>query len=241
MDKQLVVQATTEIFGELRSDAIDSYFSLEYVDHSGHRTAGLDALRSRLAALPVGVRYEPARVLADGDVVVLHGVYFGVDPDPLVAFDIFRIADDLIVEHWNAVTALVQRTASGRSQVDGPTEPDGGADTEANRHLVSEFAEQVLVGADFSLLTDFIATDTYLQHNPEAADGLDGFGAAVAMWEGLGKRPDYRNVDCVVADGDFVFVRSEGEFGVASTFNDLWRVRQGRIVEHWDVVAPIDQ
>ena len=44
---------------------------------------------------------------------------------------------------------------------------------QANRALVTEFAQKVLVGADYSVLADYISTVTYDQHNPEAADGLE--------------------------------------------------------------------
>jgi hypothetical protein len=52
----------------------------------------------------------------------LHGTYHGFGPDPLVAFDIFRVdADGKLAEHWDALTPLVEDNASGRSQTDGPT------------------------------------------------------------------------------------------------------------------------
>ena len=97
----------------------------------------------------------------------------------------------------------------------------------------------VLQDADYSVLTDYISTETYLQHNPEAADGLDGFGAAAAKWAGQGKNLVYKTVHKVVAEGDLVLLQSEGEFGEPVAYWDLFRVADGKIVEHWDVVAPI--
>ncbi|MFC8520320.1 hypothetical protein [Streptomyces sp. NPDC057257] len=60
-----------------------------------------------------------------------------------------------------------------------------------------------------------ISTDTYDQHNPEAGDGLDGFGAA-GRWAEQGKNLLYKTVHRVVAEGDFVLLRSEGGFGARS-------------------------
>ncbi|MCX5395566.1 nuclear transport factor 2 family protein [Streptomyces sp. NBC_00102] len=105
--------------------------------------------------------------------------------------------------------------------------------------MVAEFAEKVLAGADYSVLTDYISTETYLQHNTEAGDGLDGFGAAAAKWAEQGKNLVYRKIHKVIGEGDFVLVRSEGEFGVPVAYYDLFRVAAGKIVEHWDVIAPI--
>lgn len=36
-----------------------------------------------------------------------------------------------------------------------------------------------------------------------------------------------------------MLVIGEGEFGAPSAFWDLFRVADGKIVEHWDVIAPI--
>ncbi|MFD9037589.1 hypothetical protein ACFU6M_09755 [Streptomyces bottropensis] len=43
----------------------------------------------------------------------------------------------------------------------------------------------------------------------------------------------------IVAEGEFVLTQSEGEFGVPVAYYDLFRVADGKIVEHWDVIAPI--
>jgi predicted SnoaL-like aldol condensation-catalyzing enzyme len=42
-----------------------------------------------------------------------------------------------------------------------------------------------------------------------------------------------------VADGDFAYIRSEGVVGGQPfVFNDLFRVADGRCIEHWDVIVP---
>ena len=133
---------------------------------------------------------------------------------------------------------MVRETASGRSQTDGPAQP-ADVDTAASRALVQEFAQRVLQDADYSVLTDYISTETYLQHNPEAADGLAGFGAAAAKWAEQGKQLVYKTVHKVVAEGDLVLLQSEGEFGGPVAYWDLFRVAGGKIVEHWDVIAPV--
>lgn len=97
----------------------------------------------------------------------------------------------------------------------------------------------MLQGADYSVLTDYISTETYLQHNPEAADGLAGFGAAAAKWAEQGKNLVYKTIHQVVAEGDLVLLQSEGEFGDPVAYWDLFRVEGGKIVEHWDVITPI--
>ncbi|WP_314614706.1 nuclear transport factor 2 family protein [Streptomyces stackebrandtii] len=239
-NKELVLQAADELFGKKDPSSVDRWVAAGYRQHSSLAADGPQALRDLVAGLPDGFRYEGARVIADGDLVALHGTYYGFGPDPLVAFDLFRVdADGKLAEHWDALTPVVAKTASGRSQTDGQSEPRDLDRTEANRALVLEFAERVLKGADYSVLTDFISTETYLQHNPEAADGLDGFGAAAAKWGEQGKNLVYKQVHKVVAEGDLVLLQSEGEFGVPVAYWDLFRVADGKIVEHWDVIAPV--
>ncbi|MFJ3233749.1 nuclear transport factor 2 family protein [Streptomyces sp. NPDC086787] len=238
--KENVIAAAGELFGDRDPSAVDRWVSAGYRQHSSLVADGPEALRQLVAGLPDGFRYEGARVIADGDLVALHGTYHGFGPQPLVAFDLFRVdADGKLAEHWDALTPVVADTASGRSQTDGSAEPGDLEKTEANRKLVSEFAERVLKGADYSVLTDYISTETYLQHNPEAADGLDGFGAAAAKWAEQGKNLVYRTVHKVVAEGDFVLLQSEGEFGVPVAYWDLFRVADGKIVEHWDIITPV--
>jgi predicted SnoaL-like aldol condensation-catalyzing enzyme len=238
--KDIVVKAAGELFGEKDPGAVDRWVAADYRQHSSLAADGPEALRELVAGLPDGFRYEGARVIADGDLVALHGTYHGFGPDPLVAFDLFRVdADGKLAEHWDALTPVVTDTASGRTQTEGAAAPGDLDRTEANRALVTEFAEKVLVGADYSVLTDYISTETYLQHNPEAADGLDGFGAAAAGWAEQGRNLVYKNVHRVVAEGDLVLLQSEGEFGVPVAYWDLFRVADGKIVEHWDVIAPV--
>ena len=169
-NRELVVKAATELFGAKDTTAVDRWVAADYRQHSALIGDGPEALRALIASLPDGFRYESARVLADGDLVALHGTYHGFGPAPLVAFDLFRVRDGKLAEHWDALTPVVAKTASGRSQTDGPAAPTDLAATEANRALVAEFARKVLIDADYSVLTDYISTETYLQHNPEAAD-----------------------------------------------------------------------
>ncbi|MER6219444.1 nuclear transport factor 2 family protein [Streptomyces sp900105755] len=238
--KDIVLKAAGELFGDRDPGAVDRWVAADYRQHSSLAADGPEALRALVAGLPGDFRYEGARVIADGDLVALHGTYHGFGPVPLVAFDLFRIdADGRLAEHWDALTPVVTDTASGRTQTDGPGAPSDPDRTEANRALVAEFAQKVLVGADYSVLTDYISTDAYRQHNPEAADGLDGFGAAAARWAEQGRNLVYRTVHRVVAEGDLVLLQSEGEFGVPVAYWDLFRVADGRIVEHWDVIAPV--
>jgi predicted SnoaL-like aldol condensation-catalyzing enzyme len=51
-------------------------------------------------------------VAAEGDLVMIHGRYTGWRPKPMVAVDIFRVADDKVVEHWDVLQEEVPAAES---------------------------------------------------------------------------------------------------------------------------------
>ena len=72
------------------------------------------------------------------------------------------------------------------------------------------------------------------------ADGLNGFGAAMEQMAKDGQSMTYSKVHKVIGEGNFVLTMSEGAIGKdAMAFYDLFRLEDGLIVEHWDVIAPM--
>lgn len=239
-NKDIVVQAAGELFGSKDPGAVDRWVAPDYRQHSSLAADGPAALRQLVENLPDGFRYEGARVLADGDLVALHGTYYGFGPEPLVAFDIFRVQDGKLAEHWDNLQPLVAETVSGRSQVDGPTQITDPGATEASRAVAVGFVETILRDGQVERITDFLSTEQYDQHNPQVGDGLAGLDAALKAWAEQGVTMAYTAVHRSIAEGEFVLTQSEGTLGGEPTaFYDLFRVSGGKIVEHWDVVAPI--
>ena len=222
-------------------DAVDEYWAEDYIQHSILAPDGREGLKQALRQMGDGISYTPVRALEDGDFVALHGTYRGLGPTPLVAFDLMRMEDGKNAEHWDALTPEVEKTASGRTQTDGPTEIEDLDRTGENKERVREFVERVLVRADYSALEEYISAEQYDQHNPQVADGLEGLGQAVAAMAAAGMSLTYRKVHHVVGQGNFVLAVSEGELGSPVAFWDLWRLKDGRLVEHWDVVQPIPE
>jgi predicted SnoaL-like aldol condensation-catalyzing enzyme len=238
--KDIVLSAAGQLFGDKDPSAVDRWVAPTYVQHSALASDGPEGLRQLVQNLPAGFRYDLHRVIADGDLVALHGTYHGFGPDPLVAFDIFRVADGKLAEHWDALAPQVGKTVSGRSQTDGATEVTDLDATAANRALVVGFVETVLQGGKTDTITDYLSTEKYWQHNTGIGDGLDGLGAALSALAEQGVSMVYDAVHRVVAEGDFVLTVSEGRFGATPTaFYDLFRVEHGKIVEHWDVTPEI--
>merc|ERR1712137_769110 len=125
---------------------------------------------------------------------------------------------------------------------DGATDIEDLDKTAENKKLVCDFIEAVLVKGDMSNLTGFVNKEKYIQHNPKVPDGLDGLGGALEEMAKNGIFMVYKKVHITVAEGNFVFTASEGTFGGAHTaFFDLFRLEDGLIVEHWDVITTIPE
>lgn len=244
--KALVVQAVTTLFVDFDPDAASELLAEDYIQHNPDVPTGAQAVLDFLPALEEsGLRATPHRVLADGDLVVLHSTYenaalFGAET--LIGFDVFRVEDGRLAEHWDNLQPPRAETASGRSMTDGPTEITDLDRTDANRAHVEEFTNEVLLAGQFDRLPEYIngAEGGYQQHNPDIADDLDGLAAGFAALAEAGRGITYTQVHAVVAEGNFVFTMSEGTMGETPTaFFDLFRLEDGLIVEHWDTVATI--
>ena len=85
-----------------------------------------------------------------------------------------------------------------------------------------------------------LLSDGYIQHNSAIADGVFGLNAALGALAEQGISMVYDEVHMVLAQGNFILAVSEGTFGGAPTsYYDLWRVENGKIAEHWDVMETI--
>ena len=112
--------------------------------------------------------------------------------------------------------------------------------TEENRELVKNFLHDVMQGKAPEKTSSYFDGDTYIQHNTGIADGLSGLGAALGALAEQGIQMIYDTIHQVLAQGNYVLAVSEGTFGGAPTsYYDLWRVENGKIAEHWDVMETI--
>ncbi len=212
----------------------------KYIQHNlavGDGLAGFGEVMQH--APPQGFKANVIRAFEDGDYVFTHTEYdfFGSK----AAFDVFRFEDGKIVEHWDNLLEVQKPNPSGRTQFDGATEITDLDKTEANKQTIRDFIEKVLLNHEMDKVTTYINPTKYIQHNPAVADGLEGFGAAMKYFEENGLVMEYTKLHKVLGEGNFVLTLSEGKFGKGehTAFYDLFRLENGQIVEHWDVISPI--
>ena len=193
-----------------------------------------------LAQAPVKTTVNNIRAFEDGDKVFLQTVYNFAGAGEQVGFDVFRFdADGKIAEHWDNLADKADPNPSGHTQIDGTLEKKD-ADKEETRKIVAGFVGDVLRGENPDKLTSYYDGDKYIQHNTSIADGLSGLGAALEAMAKQGIAMVYNKTHMVLADGDHALACSEGTFGgVPTTYYDLFRVENGFIAEHWDVMETL--
>ena len=216
-----------------------------YIQHNLAYGTGEDAFIGSveyLASADVKTTVNNIRAFEDGDYVFLQTIYNFAGAGEQVAFDIFRFDEDgEIAEHWDNLTVLAaEPNPSGHTQTDGTMEITDLDKTEENRKLVEDFLYDVMQGNNLDKTPDYFDGDTYIQHNTGIADGVSGLNAALGAMAEQGISMVYDEVHMVLAQGNFVLAVSEGTFGGEPTsYYDLWRVENGKIAEHWDVMETI--
>jgi predicted SnoaL-like aldol condensation-catalyzing enzyme len=235
-------QAMMSIFGDRNASAVDRYFAEPFIQHDPNVADGLGGLRAFVADVAksptTGITIY--RTLVDNDIVMLHSRYEGMPgfSGPVIAFDLFRFKNEKIVEHWGGQEAEAGLNPSGRSQVDGPTEVVDRDKTETNRALVRNFKQVVTVDLHFERVNAFIDDNRYFQHASKVGDGIARLKSRVSEVA----KPSTAPVLIprrYVADGNFVLAVVEARTERPTTNYDLFRVENGRIVEHWDVLSAI--
>jgi len=115
-NKALVLEAFDTLFNKRDYAAAERYWSPHYIQHSAHIAPGRQGLFGIIKSIPPTLKYEPGTIVAEGDLVIVHGRFSGFGaPVNWIATDIVRIQDGILVEHWDVIQdeATEEQSKSG--------------------------------------------------------------------------------------------------------------------------------
>jgi predicted SnoaL-like aldol condensation-catalyzing enzyme len=103
-NKAFVLEAFDTLFNKRDYTAAERFWSPDYIQHSAHIAPGREGLFNLIKGLPLTLKYEPGTIVAEGDIVIVHGRFSGIgQPVNWIAADIVRIQNGILVEHWDVI------------------------------------------------------------------------------------------------------------------------------------------
>jgi len=103
-NKALVLEAFDTLFNKRDYAAAEHFWSPNYLQHSAHIAPGRDGLFDLIKSIPPTLKYEPGMIVAEGDLVIVHGRFSGFGaPVNWIAADIVRLQNGILVEHWDVI------------------------------------------------------------------------------------------------------------------------------------------
>jgi len=235
-DKQLAYRFVTTSRNDLR--ALDTLLEEGFYSHDRYWGGERSIFVERRSSDDSYERIEPIRILQDDSLVALQSRMQG---DTLrFRWDILRIEQQKIREHWSNVNDSIGLNPNKHSEVDGPTTPQQLEKTEMNRALIGRFIDQCMIREDGGA-SKFFNFKLYIQHNRDVGDGMSGLLWAMLKMKLKGQTIKFKYNYHIIAEGNFVLSATEGFAGDEKmAFFDLFRIEENKIVEHWDIISPID-
>src|ERR1700757_363652 len=112
-NKAFVLEAFEILFNKKDFVAAEKFWSPNYIQHSAHIPPGRDGLFGLIKSTPPESKYENSVIMAEGDMVMLHGRFSGLGlPANWIAVDIVRIENGLLAEHWDVIQDEATREQS---------------------------------------------------------------------------------------------------------------------------------
>lgn len=220
--------------------ALDKYWKEDYIQHNPALRNGLTELKVfKKANVPLATS-EIIRCLGDRDRVFFLERVTGLMPTPLCFFDIYRMEDGKVVEHWDAFIPVDDSNPLGRSMFDGTLEIGDPAATEDTRAVAIKLISNVFVLDHLDRLETYVHDDVR-QYTPGLTDGVASLRQHFLGAQWFTGAINYRALRHVIAEGDFALTVSEATIGETPyAIFDLWRVENGKVSDHFSLRQQIE-
>ena len=143
-----------------------------------------------------------------------------------------------------AATACTKAPSTAQPEASNAAQPDAGnaAQLEANKKTAVAFYEAAINQKDYEAASKFLGAQ-YKQHNPTAADGADGLKGFIDFLKN--RFPNQKGeIKRVIAEGDLVVLHvhsTRGDNTPGRAIVDIFKLENGKVVEHWDVIQDIPE
>lgn len=223
-------------------DVVDIYTGSRYTQHSTGVADGPQGFKDFFKDFLERTNnrdIQIIRAIEDGNHVFVH-VYQDIDNGTAkwITTDLFDTdANDKIIEHWDVIAAYKDpsETLSGNDMILGDFELKDLDKTEDNKKLIRSFLVDVFQNENHDKLSNYISTEQYINHNPNVENGIGAVKDFLAT-----QNFNYDFVFKVIGQGDHVVSYSKATMnGEALAVFDIFRIKDGKIVEHWDNMEPI--
>jgi predicted SnoaL-like aldol condensation-catalyzing enzyme len=255
-NKRLVYDMWRTLIEARDTAAAEQYLAENYIQHNPNADtgrAGVFAYFSSLGApLAIAPRVQTplVAIVAEGDYVALVQVDAHDLPRPYTTtwFDLFRIEQGRIAEHWDhgrlpeggAPRAYVPPTPSSDQEAAlASLDPQ----LASNKRFVYDMWRTLLDAQQVEEAPKFLA-EGYIQHNPQANTGLQGFLSFFRQFaQPRAVQPTVTNFIQEIGEGDLVVLATVRTYDAAAgnpyttTWFDMFRLGDGLLVEHWDTAT----
>ena len=223
-------------------EALEKYTGARYTQHS---TGVKDGKEGFIEFFDEFIKRNPKRdiqilrTIEDGNHVFVHAYQNINDGESQwVTGDFFDTDEnDKLIEHWDVISSYSDTTPSGHTTTDGSTEITDLEKTEENKQLVKKLIHDVLMNQNPSNIDKYISAKKYTQHNKNILDGLEYFKNLL-----LSENNPllYQEIVLLVGQGNFVATLCKTTWkSIPQAQVDIFRIENGLIVEHWDVLEPV--
>lgn len=220
--------------------AFESCVADDYIQHNPGLGDGRAAAQQALTPMftAPGAQFDVKHVLVDGDFALIH-LFGRGDPKTSGAavMDLYRLHAGHIVEHWDVIQPIASGTDPLASvEVKSAEAPQ----TRNNRSVMNHFIETLYRSKQVAAAYETYVSPDFIEHSPGRGAGR---AAAIAALTPLfaGSESSF-GVEHVLVDGDLAAVHYRGRINAqnpGAAVVELFRLKEGLIVEHWDAFQPI--